>query len=232
MTENTAGRAYRSKRGRLGVLLLLFAVVPALFSSFIIVFFQQQQQLFEKINAFFYICFFSGSVLTMSLALTPTSFVAVLSGFFFKWNGLPGVMLSYLAAMWLGFYLGKKLNVWFVGGYISEDEQLRDFFQRLKQSSFLMVIFGRLSPLLPFAMMNIAFSSINVGWGSYLAGSLIGMLPRTLVFFYTGTKVTEIWSFLKDPTLDGFLSVVPVALIVISTLGLIWLINKSMKQAP
>jgi len=50
-----------------------------------------------------------------------------------------------------------------------------------------------------------------------------------LVFFYTGTKVTEIWSFLKQPSLDGFLSIVPVALIIISTLGIIWLIRKSMK---
>ena len=94
----------------------------------------------------------------------------------------------------------------------------------------MMVIFGRLSPLLPFAMMNIAFSSIKVTWGNYLAGSLLGMLPRTLVFFYTGIKVTEIWSFLKHPSLDGFLSVVPVVLIIISTAGLVWLIRKSMKK--
>ena len=166
----------------------------------------------------------------MSFALTPTTFIAILAGYLFQWGGLPGVLVSYLAAMAAGFLLGKKLNVWFVGGFISEDEQLKDFFQRLKKNSFMMVIFGRLSPLLPFAMMNIAFSSIKVTWGNYLAGSLIGMLPRTLVFFYSGTKVTEIWTFLKYPSLEGFLSVIPVILVVISTAGLVWLIRKSMEN--
>ena len=184
---------------------------------------------FETIDTTFYILFFTASAFTMSLALTPTTFIAILSGFFFKWSGLPGVIISYLGAMAAGFYIGKILNIWFVGGFISEDEKLKDFFQRLKQNSFMMVIFGRLSPLLPFAMMNIAFSSIKVNWGSYLGGSLIGMLPRTLVFFYTGTKVTEIWSFLKRPTLEGFWSMVPLALIIISTAGIVWLIRKSMK---
>lgn len=230
MKENTGERAHHPKRGRLGILLFLFALIPTILSSFIVIFFQQHQHLFERIDTLFYVSFFIVSVLTMSLALTPTSFVAVIAGFFFKWIGLPGVLISYLAAMALGFYFGKILNVWFVGGFVSEDEQLKDFFKRLKENSFMMVIFGRLSPLLPFAMMNIAFSSIKVTWGNYLAGSIIGMLPRTIVFFYTGMKVTEIWTFLKNPSFEGLLSLVPVALVVISTAGLLWLIRKSMRR--
>jgi len=230
MRTAIVSRIFRSKSGRLSLILFVFAVLPALISSFMVVYFQQHRFLFEPVHSSFYFVFFMVSIFSMSFALTPTTFVTVLSGYFFKWDGLPGVLFSYLGALAAGFFLGKKINVWLVGGFISEDEQLKDFFQRLKQNSFLMVIFGRLSPVLPFAMMNIALSSIQVSWSSYIAGSLIGMLPRTLAFFYTGTKVSEIWTFLRYPTLEGFLSIVPVALIIISTAGLLWLARKSLNR--
>jgi len=189
------------------------------------------ENFFSKDSTVSFFSFFTAAAFTMSFALTPTTFIAILSGYLFSWKGLLGVLLSYLGAMIAGLLLGKKLSAWFVGGFIDEDEKLKDFFARLKEKTFLMVVLGRLSPLLPFAMMNIAFASIKVRWGYYLAGSILGMLPRTLVAFYLGMNAPEIYSFARHPTREGLMNVATILLIIISTAGIIWLVRTTLQKA-
>ncbi len=209
--------------------MVVFAVVPAIFSTYFMLLAKSHEAMLMGAAGF--LLFFTLASFTMAFALTPTTFIALLSGYFFNWWGLTGVAVSYLVATVIGLLFGRKLNEWFVGGFLSEDEQLSKFFKQMKEKSLLMVIFGRLSPVLPFAMMNIAFASIRVSWGSYLFGSLIGMFPRTFVFFYTGMNAPEIWSFLMKPSLEGLSAVVPVLLVIISTAGILWLVNRSWKKS-
>lgn len=195
-----------------------------------LLFLRENEMLITKDDPWSYFWFFMASIFTMSFALTPTTFFAILSGFFFQWKGLPGVLLSYVGAMIVGMLLGKKLNVWFVGGFIAEDEKLKDFFDKLKKRTFLMIVLGRLSPHLPFAMMNVAFASMKVPWGSYLLGSFIGMLPRTLLSFYLGMNVTEIYSFATDPRKDQLMNIATIVLVLVSTAGIVWLVKNALQK--
>lgn len=223
-------RLFYSQRGRLSLVLFLFAVIPTLFSSSLLLLFRENEMFITKDDPWNYFFFFAASVFTMSFALTPTTFFAIISGYFFQWKGLPGVLFSYIGAMVVGMLLGKKLNAWFVGGFIAEDEKLKDFFGRLKERNFLMIVLGRLSPHLPFAMMNVAFASMKVPWGSYLAGSFIGMLPRTLLSFYLGMNVTEIYSFATDPRKDKLMNIATIGMVLISTAGIIWLVKNALQK--
>lgn len=209
--------------------MLVFAVVPTFFSAYVILLVREYEHLLQGGEGF--VIFFSFATFTMAFALTPTTFIAILSGYFFSWLGIIGVVLAYLVASLLGLWFGKKINTWFVGGFLGEDEKLQLFFSRLKENTLLMVIFGRLSPVLPFSMMNIAFASIKVPLKSYLVGSLLGMFPRTFIFFYAGMNVKEIWAFLMDPTLEGFTAIVPVILVIVSSAGLLWLGVRSWKKS-
>lgn len=223
-------RIFYSKRGRLSLVLFLFAVIPTLFSSSMLLYLREHEMLISKDDPWSYFWFFTASVFTMSFALTPTTFFAILSGYFFQWKGLPGVLLSYMGAMIAGMLLGKKLNAWFVGGFIAEDEKLKVFFEKLKERTFLMIVLGRLSPHLPFAMMNVAFASLKIPWGSYLGGSFIGMLPRTLLSFYLGMNVTEIYTFATDPRKDELMNIATIALVLVSTAGIVWLIKNALQR--
>ncbi|MEX0812113.1 MAG: VTT domain-containing protein [Chitinophagales bacterium] len=210
--------------------LLFFAIIPALFSSSFIYIFQLYLPELTQPGFKSYLLFFGLTGITMSFALTPTTFIAIISGYFFGWPGLPGVIISYLAASLIGLWFGDVINKTVVGQYIANNASLKKFFDKLKEQEFLMVFFGRLSPILPFAMMNFAFSSIRPTISTYLIASLVGMFPRTLIFFVTGMQAVEIWGFVRNPNLEGFMSLVPLLLVIVSSIGIIWLLRKTYRS--
>lgn len=207
--------------------LFFFALIPAVFSSSFIYLFQLYIPDLDPHNVLNYLAFFFITSITMAFALTPTTFIAIVSGFYFGWIGLPGVVISYLIASLLGLWFGVLINKTVVGQFISNNESWHKFFQKLKEREFLMVFFGRLSPVLPFAMMNFAFSSIQPNKYKYIKGSLLGMFPRTLIFFATGMQAGEIWEFVRHPNLDGAMTLLPLLLLILSSIGIIWLLRKT-----
>jgi len=213
---------------RLVLLLALFAVFPTLFSSTVI-YFVQDKIFTGSLNYVDGIFFFTLSIFTMSFALTPTTFIAILTGYFFGWAGLLPMMIAYSIACVLGLRTGKLLNHYFVGDHLFQNKKLHSFFEALHEEEFLLVFFGRLSPILPFAMMNIAFASIEMNMKRYLLASITGAFPRIFLFFYVGSSVSEIWDFVLHPTLEGSFAMIPIALIIISTIGLIVVFRKVMK---
>ena len=165
----------------------------------------------------------------MSFALTPTTLIAILTGYFFGWYGLLPMILVYAVACLMGLKVGKLLNHYFVGDHLFQNKKLHHFFSQLHEQEFLLVFFGRLSPVLPFAMMNVAFASIEINIKRYLIASITGAFPRTFLFFYVGSSVNEIWDFVLNPTLEGSFTILPVALVIVSTIGLIFVFRKVMK---
>jgi uncharacterized membrane protein YdjX (TVP38/TMEM64 family) len=203
-----------------------FAVLPSLISGTAAFYLYEHRTLLSHSSWTAYLLFFSASVFTMAFALTPTTFVAILSGYFFGWGSFPLLVTAYLTASVLGLWFGrllKKLNI-----ELRSDKGSR-FLSMLKTAEdrqFAFIFFARLSPVLPFAMTNIGLSSLRIEWIKYLSASLLGMFPRTAVFFYAGKNAGDIWSFVQNPTLEGFQKILPVVLIVVSTLGLLRVFRK------
>jgi uncharacterized membrane protein YdjX (TVP38/TMEM64 family) len=214
---------------RLLLLLLLFATFPTLFSSTVI-YFVRDTILSNSLSLNDTVLFFVFSIFTMSFALTPTTFISILTGYFFGWIGLIPLLIVYGVACILGLKTGKMLNHYFVGDHLFQNKKLHRFFEKLHEEEFLLVFFGRLSPVLPFAMMNIAFASIELNMKRYLVSSTLGAFPRTFLFFYVGMSVNEIWEFVLHPTLDGSFAMIPLAMIIVSTIGLIIVFRKVMKN--
>jgi uncharacterized membrane protein YdjX (TVP38/TMEM64 family) len=46
----------------------------------------------------------------------------------------------------------------------------------------------RLSPFLPFALMNVVLPYLGIRFRNFMIPGLIGMLPRTLFFLWAGTQ--------------------------------------------
>jgi uncharacterized membrane protein YdjX (TVP38/TMEM64 family) len=215
---------------RLFFILALVAILPVTVASFTLIFFQSLHDAYDFSNTQTAIVFFVVTTITMAFALTPTTFIAVIAGHFFTWPGLAGVVISYVIASVLGLLAGRYIRKTFVGYALMQRQEVKHFFESLGHREFLLVMYGRLSPVLPFAMMNIAFAHMNLQWRYYLAGSLAGMFPRTFMFFWTGMHVTDVWAFMKNPSLDGILQIVPVLLVIISTVGIIHVLQKTLKS--
>ncbi|TVR81436.1 MAG: DedA family protein [Chitinophagaceae bacterium] len=224
--------AYKVFRGQYGFFIALFflAVIPILVSSNFIFLLQSNNHWFEDISISFYIIFFIISFLTMTFALIPTTVVAILTGHYLGWEAFPGLLIAYTLAAIAGLYFGRFLNTLLSSKRLIELPELQPFRENIRKNALPVIIFGRLSPVLPFAMMNVAFASLNPPFRSYLLGSIAGMLPRTLLFFYAGMQTTQIWAFLRSPSLRDGLELVPVFLVIFSTIGMIIVIKKILRN--
>lgn len=206
-----------------------FGIFPALFSSWFVAFFYSSfQVLGSQVSsmAIFYLC----TVFTMAFALTPTTFVAVISGYFFGFWGLLGIMLSYPLAAILGLFFGKWVNKWIIGSEFFNHSTLKTFMDKLAERQFFLFFFCRLSPFLPFAMTNVALSRMRLNFGSYIAGTMVGMFPRTLLFFLAGMQTHDIVTFIQHPTTSGIGSLMIPVFIVVSLIGFYFLLRNVIRK--
>lgn len=211
------------------ILLLAFGLVPGFFSSSFLLFFNPWlQQMAEEPFAVF--AFFAGSVFTMAFALTPTTFIAVISGYYLGWAGLAGIFITYPLAAILGLGFGKLVNRLFTGNAFFEDKTLKSFAEKLSERQFALLFFCRLSPFLPFAMTNFALSRMKLNLFYYIAGTMTGMLPRTLLFFVGGMQAADIFAFLQNPREGEWQQILLPVFILVSLIGLYVVMRNALKK--
>lgn len=186
----------------------------------------ENNQLLSNATPLETLAFFGIFSFTMALAMTPTAFIAIISGYFFSWLGLVGIIFSYIFASILGLLIGKGLQKAGIAYSPKSGSKLEKLLNNFGKDEFMLIAFARLSPALPFAMTNIALSSLQLKWKNYLLGSIVGMLPRTLIFFWAGKNASNIWAFVANPSSEGLYKLIPVALVLISTMGLFIIIKK------
>ena len=168
------------------------------------------------------------SILTMGLALTPTSFVAGVSGYLVGWPGLIGVLLAYPLAALLGLGVGRMLYRWL--GADMETPRSRAFLNALGEASFRMIFFARLSPVLPFTLTNLLLGRVPLKMGPFLAATMLGMLPRTLLLFLLGMQAGSFYRLIERPDTFSWDQGVTLGLLLLSTLGLWWVIRRALRR--
>jgi uncharacterized membrane protein YdjX (TVP38/TMEM64 family) len=203
-------------------LLLFFAVLPLLASSSFIYFYQANQHLLDDRTALTLALFHLAAIPAMAFALTPTTFIAIISGYFFSWYGLLGILISYPLAAALGLKFGGAARGLILRGSFEQNPDIRHLLEKIRRDEFSMIIFARLSPVLPFAMTNVALSVLKLNPIPFMAATMIGMFPRTFIFFMLGKDAPEIWTFVQNPTFEGLHRFIPLLLIIISSAGLLW----------
>src|SRR5581483_10417397 len=57
---------------------------------------------------------------------------------------------------------------------------------------FRIVLLTRLSPVFPFNLLNYAFGLTRVGFRDYVLGSVLGMIPGTVMYVYLGSLLTSV----------------------------------------
>jgi uncharacterized membrane protein YdjX (TVP38/TMEM64 family) len=211
-------------------LLLFFAVLPLVVSSSFIYFQQANQHLLAERTLPALVLFHLAAIPAMAFALTPTTFIAVISGYFFSWYGLAGILVSYPLAAVLGLKFGGVAKKLFLGDKFFRTPKIQRFLEKIREDEFTMNIFVRLSPVLPFAMTNVAVSVLKLSLIPFMAATMIGMFPRTFIFFLLGKDAPEIWIFVQNPTPEGLHRLIPLLLIIISTAGLLWVVRRTFSR--
>ena len=95
---------------------------------------------------------------------------------------------STLAAT-VAFLLGRTLARGWVEARVAEHPLFRALDAAVAEGGFKIVLLARMSPLLPFVVLNYAFGLTRVKLRDFVLASWIGMLPGTLLYIYIGSTL-------------------------------------------
>lgn len=221
--------AFRNKR--LLAVMAVTALLPLMFFSVVTLLILDNQWVFELPGSIIFLILTAGSALFIGLALTPSVIAASLCGYFLGWAGLLAILISYPVAAVIGLLTGRFIIFCTGISPFRELQEYSKYLNALSNHEMLLVIYSRLSPVMPFAMMNVFLATLPLQWSKYIAGSLIGLLPRTLIFFWTGMNADEIWAFIRSPGLEGIWQLIPFILIFVSLAGFVHIFKSTLRDA-
>ncbi|KAA3439564.1 TVP38/TMEM64 family protein [Rufibacter hautae] len=210
---------------------LLLVVIPVLASSGLALWLYHNQELLQSLTPLQLVLYFLVVSLTMAFAITPTTFVALATGFFFGWGSFPGVVISYGVAALIGYTVARLIDHGKMTAFLHQFPKAEGVMNELRAHSLSLIILTRISPVLPFAFMTFVLSLVQVPRGRFLLASMLGMLPRTVFFFWMGTQAQDLLTLLKDPNAGTSGKLLLGGLVVISLAGLYFLLNNAIKKA-
>lgn len=135
----------------------------------------------------FALCYVAAAAL-----LLPASVLTLGAGFVY--GPVVGVLVvspvSILAAS-VAFLLARTIARAWVSRRVERDERFAAIDAAVAESGFKIVALLRLSPVLPFNVLNYALGLTRVRLRDYVLGSALGMLPGTVLYVYLGSLLTS-----------------------------------------
>lgn len=208
----------------------LLVLVPLLGSSSLVILLSNHKELLQHLSPLQMVLYFALMGLTMAVALTNSTFVVIVTGYFLGWAGLPGMVASYALAAALGYELARRLDQDKLRGFLHRFPKADAVLAELQHQSWQLILLTRLSPVLPFALMTFVLAIVGVPRGRFLGASILGMLPRSLFFYWLGTKAPDVWALLSNPDEGTLSKLVLLALVVASVLGLYVVFNRALQR--
>ena len=95
-----------------------------------------------------------------------------------------------VAGATVAFVLGRTVLRRWAERRIRASAQARALDSAVAREGFKLVLLLRLSPLIPFDILNYALSLTRISLGSYVLASFLGMLPGTALYVYLGSLAT------------------------------------------
>jgi uncharacterized membrane protein YdjX (TVP38/TMEM64 family) len=134
------------------------------------------------------------TVLALAVASTLmapiTALIVVVGLVFGPWSGFVGAMCGSLLGATAGYEIGRRLGrdaIRRLGG-----RKLNRLNRLLDRRGLLAVAAVRNLPVAPFGFVNLVAGSLQVGYRSFLGGTLIGMAPGTLAIILLADQATQV----------------------------------------
>lgn len=162
-----------------------------------------------------------GIVVFCGFSLLPTNVVGVVSGWAFGFPlGLMVLALGVVGASYVSFLLCTRISGDRLIAQLERHPRSKAIHSALlhesKLKAAIIVLLLRLSVVMPFAFTNLLLSAARVPFGSFIAGTAIGMLPRAAATTYIGTGLYELdLNNAQDTTMFAFGAVASVVSIIV-----------------
>jgi uncharacterized membrane protein YdjX (TVP38/TMEM64 family) len=155
----------------------------------------------------------------LALMLFPRTGTALLGGLLFgPWAAtlyiVLGSVLGASVAFGVGRLLGRDYLAELTAGRL-ETSRLARLDAWLGRRAFVAVVVTRLLPLVPYGLLNYAFGATRVRYGVFVAGTLVGILPNTVLYATVGSAATNPTSplFLTSAALTAALALAGVVIV-------------------
>ncbi len=209
---------------------LISGLLPLTFSSFFIGWVINHKEIFLQLTWLEVMIYTVVASLVMGLMLSPTTFVALLSGFILGWKAIPFVVISYLYASVIGFFIGKFLDHGKVERLLALFPKGKAFFENIQKSEKQLVFTCRLSPVLPFAFTNVLLAAIKTRFSTFIVYGTLGMLPRTLLAIWAGKQASSIYNLQTREWTINFETLSLLFLIGLSMILLIFILKRAFNK--
>ena len=128
-----------------------------------------------------------------SVLLIPGLWLSLAGGFAFGMlRASAAVSAGSVAGACAAFLVSRYLLRGWIERKLADSPRLRAIDRAVDREGFKIVVLARLSPLLPFGILNYAFGASKISFGRYALASWIGMLPGTLMYCYLGSAARRI----------------------------------------
>ena len=125
----------------------------------------------------------------------PGTILTLVSGFVFGVTfGTALVSAGSLLGAIAAFLLGRFSTRNWVAERVARSTRLRALVAVTRDDGFRIVLLARLSPLLPYNLLNYLFGLTAVRFRDYVLGSWLGMLPATVLYVYIGSLAKTVAS--------------------------------------
>ncbi len=170
-----------------GILLAIWSILPALLGFVLLAEIEPLTQWLGRDPIQGAVIFAVAYAVCCGTGLLPTYAPSFVGGWIFgPWVAFPACVVGYIGGSTIGFAISKL----FTGrngvqGWIDQWPKAavirRALVEERPRRTFLLVALLRLSPSCPFSLTNLAMASSGVPFYLFLAGTIVGMAPRTLV---------------------------------------------------
>lgn len=222
-------RMLSSSRGSL-LYLLVLGLLPLTVSSALTYGAYRYEDMIAGFGWAAWVVFYALTSLTMAFALTPTTFIALISGYFLGWIALIPMSVAYLTASYIGYKTAGRLDEGRFLEKFAQGEKARNVIRNLQNGQLKVIILSRLSPVLPFAVMNVVLAMLKVNVNKFIWGGFVGMLPRTALAILAGTQTRNIRLLLENPNGSDFVQIGIVVLTVASIGGLVYVFTRMLSR--
>jgi uncharacterized membrane protein YdjX (TVP38/TMEM64 family) len=104
----------------------------------------------------------------------------------------------YMISTTLGYIAGRRTNKGQLEESLMKIEDTSIILTNLYKRQWLVIFFLRVSPVLPFLVINLLLGAIRTPLWMFLSGTLAGMLPRSILAIMGGMALAELGKGFSD----------------------------------
>jgi uncharacterized membrane protein YdjX (TVP38/TMEM64 family) len=133
---------------------------------------------------------YAATYVVATVLLLPASLLTLGAGF--AYGPLAGTLLVSpvsVTAATVAFLLGRTVARGWIAARVMREPRFAAVDAAIEREGLKIVILLRLSPVLPFGLLNYALGLTRVRLRDYVLGSFVGMLPATFLYVHLGSLV-------------------------------------------